>query len=529
MLSWGLGMRTMKLRGVVQPDGLLRLEVPVGGGAGEVAVAVSIEGRDAEAAAAAPAAAAATDRMQRELQLLELARQWPRFEADRAHALRQITETAARALGVRRASVWRIDAARQVLRCDDLFDAQRGVHESDVELQATVYPAYFRALEVDDLIVADDALRDPRTREFIDSYLAPQGIGAMLDAPIRVGGHVIGVLCHEHVGPARAWTLEDQKDARLLAGLASLAFEGEARRRGEDKLAHSLSLLRATLEATADGIVTVDTQGFITSHNARFLDMWGVTSDVLVGPVLGEQLRVFAAKCKDPAEFRARCEQVFAESTLEGVAEFDMVDRRSIQAHVRPQWLGSEVVGRVFSFRDITQQKAAESALRESESRLRELVTRDPLTELYTRRHVLERLEEEIKRAARYNQVFSVAMLDLDHFKDINDTYGHLVGDAVLRGFGRELSARVRDSDLVGRFGGEEFLVVFLGAPQSLAHAALADIRARRGSSMPENPPYTFSGGLAEYPSDGTTAEELIRRADVRLYEAKRSGRDRIV
>jgi diguanylate cyclase (GGDEF)-like protein/PAS domain S-box-containing protein len=517
----------MKLRGVVAPDGLLRLEVPVAGGAGEVAVAISIEGREGDPAPVR--AAADADRTHRELELLELLRQWPRFEADRVQALMQLTEAAARALAVRRVSVWRLDASRQVLRCDDLFETAGGQHQHDVELRASAYPAYFRALEVDDLIVADDALHDPRTREFGETYLVPQGIGAMLDAPIRVGGKAIGVLCHEHVGPARVWTLEEQKDARLLAGLASLAFENEARRRGENDLAHSLSLLRATLEATADAIVTVDIQGVVTSHNQRFLDMWGVTADALGDGPLGDRLEVFALKCKEPDEFRARIHRILAEPRLEGVAELPMKDGRSIQAYVRPQSIGTQVVGRVFSFRDITQQKAADAALRESEGRLRELVTRDPLTGLYTRRHVLERLEEEIKRAGRYRQVFSVAMLDLDHFKDINDTYGHLVGDAVLRGFGRELAARVRDTDLVGRFGGEEFLVVFLNAPQSMAQAALSDIRARRGSSMPENPPYTFSGGLAEFPRDGVTAEELIRRADVRLYEAKRSGRDRVV
>ncbi len=523
-------MQTIKLRGRSAPDGLLKLEVPIDSGAGEVDVTVTVEKtRPPTDGPPRHMESSEGDRVQRERELLELARQWPRFEADLPVALRAITEAGGRALVVARTSIWRFSADRQLLHCDDLFDIKRNSHAGDDERRADTCPAYFRAVETDDLIVAEEANRDTRTSELAESYLAPSGIGAMLDAPIRVGGRAIGVLCHEHVGSARRWSLGEQKDARFLAGLTSLAFEGAERRVGEQKLAHSLSLLRATLEATADGIMTVDLEGVITSYNQRFLGMWQVTPQVLAGPPVADRLRAFSAKCADPADFRERIAKVFANPAMDAVAEISMLDGRAFQAHVRPQWMDQKIVGRVFSFRDITQQKAHEAALRENEARLQELVTLDTLTGLFNRRHTLERLEDEIKRSARYSQVFTVALLDLDHFKDINDTYGHLVGDAVLRGFGRELATRLRDTDVVGRFGGEEFLIVFLGAPSVQARAALADIRARRGSSSPTNPPYTFSGGLAEFPTDGASAEDLIRRADVRLYEAKRSGRDRVV
>jgi diguanylate cyclase (GGDEF)-like protein len=216
--------------------------------------------------------------------------------------------------------------------------------------------------------------------------------------------------------------------------------------------------------------------------------------------------------------------------TADFVDEICMADGRVLVSHARPQWLGDRIVGRVWSYRDVTAQKRAEVALRERESRLEEMAIRDSLTGVYNRRHVLERLEEEIRRAQRYPSTFAIALIDIDHFKSVNDTYGHLVGDAVLRGFARELATRVRSTDVVGRFGGEEFLVIFLEIGADRARPILADLRARKGSSTPDSPPYTFSAGLAEWKLDGTTGEELLRAADERLYyEAKRSGRDRVV
>ena len=123
----------------------------------------------------------------------------------------------------------------------------------------------------------------------------------------------------------------------------------------------------------------------------------------------------------------------------------------------------------------------------------------------------------------------AVALMDLDHFKKINDTLGHLTGDAVLRDFARQLDQRLRGSDLVARYGGEEFIVILRRASGEAARRVLEQVRAglAERDGRGDVPIYTFSAGVAELGEDGGTPNELLSRADSRLYEAKRAGRDR--
>lgn len=145
----------------------------------------------------------------------------------------------------------------------------------------------------------------------------------------------------------------------------------------------------------------------------------------------------------------------------------------------------------------------------------------DPLTGLYTRRHLAARLDEEVARAARYGGVLSVAVLDLDDFKGINDQYGHLHGDEVLRTFGTAIRAVLRKADVAFRYGGDECVVLFAATPASAAETVLERLRRR----LPDTP---FSGGIAEHPRDATEAMALLRVADGRLLETKRGGKGRV-
>jgi diguanylate cyclase (GGDEF)-like protein len=166
--------------------------------------------------------------------------------------------------------------------------------------------------------------------------------------------------------------------------------------------------------------------------------------------------------------------------------------------------------------------------------RLRILSTHDGLTDLYNRGYFNERLVEEVLRARRYQRPLALSILDLDHFKQVNDERGHVAGDVALRGFSGVLRDAVRRTDIVARFGGEEFAVIF---PETTADDALAKLERVRQEvertpiDLPKGGKLhlTFSAGVASSPSDGERPDELVTRADARLLAAKASGRNRVV
>lgn len=182
---------------------------------------------------------------------------------------------------------------------------------------------------------------------------------------------------------------------------------------------------------------------------------------------------------------------------------------------------------------------AQRDALESANGKLRELSIRDELTGLYNRRHLTERLEQESERSRRYDQGFSVALIDIDHFKTINDTHGHGVGDEVLVQFAAILRLQARFIDHVGqapertlgRFGGEEFMIILPGTSLAGAGVCVERMRAAVAQAPFETSAgplaVTFSAGLAEQRRE-EAAEALLQRADEALYRAKQGGRDRL-
>jgi len=166
--------------------------------------------------------------------------------------LQHILEVAASALDVERVGVWVYSADRRVLTCKALFDRNAGAHSSGVELAAADYPAYFGALATEEVIAAEDACLDPRTAEFRERYLVPLGITSMLDVPLRSSGRLGGVLCHEHRGPLRAWSSDEQFFAMAVANLVALAEEEAERRRAEDALHQAKEAAEAANQAKSE-------------------------------------------------------------------------------------------------------------------------------------------------------------------------------------------------------------------------------------------------------------------------------------
>lgn len=164
---------------------------------------------------------------------------------------------------------------------------------------------------------------------------------------------------------------------------------------------------------------------------------------------------------------------------------------------------------------------------------LRVQAVRDPLTRLFNRRYLEETFERELRRAERRRKPLSLIMLDLDHFKEFNDTFGHAAGDALLRVTGQFLVARSRKEDVACRYGGEEFVLIFPDAPLDMAIRRAEQLRAEARSMQVQYHGHqlgnvTISLGVAAYPEHGTTTGTLLRAADEALYRAKTEGRNRV-
>jgi diguanylate cyclase (GGDEF)-like protein len=175
---------------------------------------------------------------------------------------------------------------------------------------------------------------------------------------------------------------------------------------------------------------------------------------------------------------------------------------------------------------DISQLKQHEHRMAAAHASAVQASLTDPLTGVSNRRHILELAAAAFSDAQREHVPMCVVVLDLDHFKRINDTRGHHVGDQVLVQFCAQCRIHLRPIDAVGRLGGEEFLLVLRDANSAVAASVTDRLRELVREAGPV--PFTFSGGIAQ-PIPGETLDELLRRADAALYEAKAAGRDRAV
>ena len=174
----------------------------------------------------------------------------------------------------------------------------------------------------------------------------------------------------------------------------------------------------------------------------------------------------------------------------------------------------------------------AAAAIQQSKlfERVRHQAETDPLSGLFNRRAFETRFEEELHRASRFGRSFSLVLVDIDHLKKINDTYGHPIGDAAICTVADVLQSRLRRHDFAARIGGEEFAALIVEAkPEQAVIAARNLCDAIRKRDVPRVGRISASLGVASFPDDGTTRDELINRADEALYVAKRGGRDRVV
>jgi PAS domain S-box-containing protein len=204
--------------------------------------------------------------------------------------LRRILEMAADTLQAQRASMWRFDAAHAVIECVDLFLGTARQHQSGALLARQAAPAYFDALERERVIAAHDARTDPRTCGFESSYLIPHDIRSMLDVPLRSGETVSGVLCIEHVGSERAWTVDEQNFAVSTANLIAVAIADERRREALVQVAESDARAHMILDTAHDAFIGMDAGSTIVAWNAQAERTFGWTAQEAIGRNLAETI-----------------------------------------------------------------------------------------------------------------------------------------------------------------------------------------------------------------------------------------------
>ncbi len=190
-----------------------------------------------------------------------------------------------------------------------------------------------------------------------------------------------------------------------------------------------------------------------------------------------------------------------------------------------------DYITKPFNQDELLARVAVMVRVRKAENAVREASYTDDLTGLYNRRFLQQRLEEEMHRASRYGLRLSCILLDIDHFKTVNDTYGHAAGDSVLREVAVIVKRHVRRSDLAIRYGGEEIMIVLFEGDKNdslrVAERIRADVEQHRFAWKNHAFGVTISSGVAVFPDTGITVpDELIMRADSALYQAKASGRN---
>ena len=231
--------------------------------------------------------------------LVQLARDPTIASGIRDNAFRLITKTTAKVLSIERASIWLFNDNRTQIICQDLYEATADSHTSGATLKEAEYPAYFAALEAARIIAAGDATTDPRTSEFAESYLKPLNITSMLDAPIRLAGIVVGVICVEAVQLPCQWSQEQQEFTASIADLIALAMDLSERKIAETALRKSEELFRSVTVSATDAIICTNQHNDITIWNHSAARLFGYSLEEALGQNL-EELQLFTTPLLAP-------------------------------------------------------------------------------------------------------------------------------------------------------------------------------------------------------------------------------------
>ena len=302
------------------------------------------------------------------------------------------------------------------------------------------------------------------------------------------------------------------------------------KKQNERMMRESEEKFRSLIEQSLMGIAMIE-EGKFSYINSKFAEIFGYSIDELLRlepadtavdedrPIIAGVMRARLAGEEEEGKFTFRGRHK--------VGTFVNVEGRCARMN-----FGGKIA-LMLIIMDITERIRAELEVQTLQARLREQAIRDPLTGLFNRRYLDEVIISEMARAERGGYPVSLVMCDIDHFKAVNDTYGHLAGDEVLRAFSRLIKQYSRSGDIICRYGGEEFLLVLPGMNRERAVERAEQLRVAFAAALMAHDASiiraTASFGVASFPKDGDEIDELITAADKALYTAKEAGRNRVM
>ena len=347
------------------------------------------------------------------------------------------------------------------------------------------------------------------------------GLAACWSEPIiSSSGKVLGTFAIYHAEP----TMPSPADLDRLCFAANLAAIAIKHRNTRDQLVKRERAFRTLAENAPDNITRHDRNGRMIYHNPQLESTLGIPSGKMLGKRVSELI--------DDRSFSLYDEKIFhvIETGEETMLEISVPTAMGMTYHAIHMVAERDESGRITGVlsigRDITEYKRMEEEL-ERQARS------DPLTGLANRRHFIQQAHSELSRINRYGGALSLLMFDVDHFKRINDTHGHNIGDLALQKIAAASRATMREVDIIGRIGGEEFVVLLpqTGSVQAVDAAerlriAIVESKVRLESG--ESLHFTASFGVTTISGKSMGMDELLKRCDAAMYRAKESGRNQV-
>lgn len=449
--------------------------------------------------------------------LLDLAHSTLAARGDLSGALQEICTLSANVLAVH-ASIWLSEGDGRLVRrcCTNCAGVQPA---GTPELLAKDFPGYFAALHEGRMLSIRDAVTHPASCELAVPYLVPSAVGALLDIPVRRHEHVLGVLCLENPGEPREWTAEEEAFAVSLGEQVARVLAAFEHWEAEQ----ALHLAQQVMQVAPISIVITDAEQHIVFVNEMFEQSTGYS----LADAAGKTPNILRSDRHDAQFFR----DMWAALKNKGSWQGEVWDRRK-NGEVYPKRL---LIQQLANDQDeVTHYLGMSldvSVEREQQAQIEYLAYHDSLTGLANRLLFSDRLGQALRKAARSESRVAVIFIDLDRFKLINDSFGHEVGDQLLREISNRIKRCVREEDTLCRQGGDEFLIIIDGFADTgglrvicerIMAAVSEPVQLVGKEFLPQ-----ISMGISLFPEDADNESDLVKNADMAMYHAKSLGRNR--